>query len=525
MSDEQNLPEDLPELGLPVEESTDEQLESTNSSADTSMEEKEDVFKPVNVVEKEVPFNVLDVVFREHENEVDLDELFRFLITPSVGYETLNKELDDLMDEVDENGPRDVQTWLGVASQGVGMYQRNNIHQPAIDDERKDWDVGVAFKERKLGPSRTAYPVTGGEMLTGFAAMAKATAYTTAGAIIRVPLFASGFWVSIKAPTDGELMDLDRKIAMDRAEFGRMSSGRVFAQSDVILKTHLISLAMRQIVDSTFPDQNADLRHHIKLVDLPHLLTGLALSIYPRSFPLARACVAQPGKCSHIQRGDIQINKLLRYNNNAFTEAQRLHMSHNRSRCSNEDLKKYLEAFSSGGKDVIRPKGSLCFTLRSPSLMDYIEMGTEWVTSLETSVDEAFGANISVRERNDLISAKANANAMRQYSHWLERITYMSAEGEAEATVVDRESIYQSLERLSTDPEIASGFFDGVNDYVNHVTVGIVAIPTWICPKCKSRQPGAGEGKWARLIPIDAASVFFTISSHRVSLARTFVGI
>ena len=522
---EQN--ENLPDLGLPEEVIAAETTEvpvAEDSEAPKTTEQEEEQFVPVTVVEKEIPFELQDVLIRENYAGIPFEDFYPALVLPSVGYNTMVNELDQNMSNVDEDGGAAIKEWLATAAQGTRLYQRDNFHQPLLEDEFTNWDTHVLSQERKLGPARTNTAVSGGQPLTGIEAIVKATAFTTAGAVIRIPLFASGFWVTIKAPSDGDLLELDRLIANDRAEFGRLTSGRVFSASDVVMKSHLIALAMRQIVDSTYPDANADLRGAIKLPDLPHLIGGLALAVYPQSFPMTRACVAQPGVCNHVQRGDVAISKLFRYNNSVLTEQQRLHMGRNRKRCTMEDLNKYLEAFVTNGKDVIDYDKKVFFTLRTPSLLDYVEMGTEWVNSLENSVDEAFGAKISVSERNELIALKAQANALRQYSHWIDRITYQK-NGEPDGTVTDRDDLYKTLELLSSDDRIASSFYNGVQEYINHTTLGIIAVPSWICPVCKTKQPGAAEGKWARLIPIDAASVFFTISSHRGLQVRKRVGI
>lgn len=499
-------------------------VEPTENASPTAITEETKEDPLVLPVEPLVEFEDTNALYRENYADKPFEELDEALCLPTVGYRTMVDVVDERMDKVDVNDSISVAQWALRVTQGVTAYNRDNFFQGAIDRPGSVWNFGIKAQERKLGPIKTgAGPVRGDTPLTGISALAKATAFTTVGAIIRIPLPHTGIWVTIKAPTDGQLLELERKIASDRVEFGRMTSGRVFSQSDVILKSQLIGLAMNQIIDSTYPDANADLRAVILLTDLSLLLAGLALSIYPNSFPMTRACLANPGVCNHIQRGDVSISKLIRYDDNRFTEKQRLFLSRHQKRVTEKEIQDYRSEFTANGKDVGDYNKEVFFTFRTPTLLEYQEMGSEWVASLEGSVDEAFGASITASDRNELINNKANAVAMRQYSHWVDRITYYKGE-EVDGTVTDRESIYETLERFSSNPDVAKSFYDSVTDYMNAVTVGLVAIPSWVCPSCGNRQP-EGEGAFRRLIPIDASTVFFTLLSHRVLSVHRRVGI
>lgn len=520
--------DEIPDLGLPteVEPVTLQPVDDAGGTvAASSTEESESPLGELALpVEPLVVFEDTNAFMRENHADKAFEELDEALCLPTVGYQTMVDVIDKRMDQLDIQETLETAQWALRVTQGVTAYNRDNSFQGAIDRTNADWTFGIKSQERKLGPIKTgAGPIRGTTPLTGITALAKATAFTTVGAIIRIPLPHSGIWVTIKAPSDGQLLELERRIASDRVEFGRMTSGRVFSQSDVILKSQLIALAVMQVVDSTYPDANVDLRTVIKLPDLPLLLGGLALSIYPNSFPLTRACLADPASCRHIQRGDVSIAKMMRYDNNHFTEKQRLFLARNQSRVTEKEIQDYLADFSAGNTDVADYNKDVFFTFRTPTLLEYQEMGSEWITSLEAGVDEAFGASITAKDRNDLINSKANSVAMRQYSHWVDRITYYKNE-EADGTVTDRESIYETLERFSTNQAIADAFYKGVTNYMNAMTVGLIAIPSWVCPSCAKRQP-EGEGAFRRLIPVDAATVFFTLLSHRVLSVHRRVGI
>lgn len=513
------------DLGLPEMELTELQPGATPgelaASGEMPNEEADEMIWPVE--NNGVNFDIPENYFREGLDHVSNEEWLESMIMPSVGYRTMVEKLDNRLDGLDmAEASEETRNWMELVAQGARGYNRDNIFQEAIDREDAIWNTFIQSPERNLGPIRTGVgPMTGGQAITGIHALAKATAYTTAGAVIRVPLPHTGIWITLKAPMDGALLELERRIAMDRAVFGRLTGGKVFSQSDVVLKSQLIAMIMDHIVDSTYPDATADLRTVIKLTDLPILITWVAVSIYPNSFPLTQPCLANPDKCKHVVRGQVNITKMVRYNNARFSDAQRRFLARFQTRVNAPELAAYQDAFAPDGTDVYTYKGEVRFKFKVPTLAEYMEMGTEWVQMLESSIDEAFGAKISVKERNDMIAQRARATALRQYSHWIERIIYLDPKsGEMASCVEGREEIYNTLDRFSSDERISSAFYEGIDHFINASTVALVAIPNYICPKCRQRQPEGVEG-FRHLIPVDAGTVFFTILSRRaMAVAR-----
>lgn len=522
---EQAQPIEPIDLGLPEMELTELQpLATPGELAATEGMPSEMSDEMVWPVEKDgVDFEIPDSYFRAGLDHVSNEEWLESMVMPSVGFQTMVEKLDNRLDGIDMTGAsEDTRLWMETIAQGARAYNRDNIFQEAIDREGALWNTFIQSPERNLGPIRTGVgPVTGGQPITGIHALAKATAYTTAGAVIRVPLPHTGIWVTIKAPMDGALLELERRIAMDRAVFGRLTGGKVFSQSDVVLKSLLIAMIMDHVVDSTYPDATADLRTVIKLTDLPILITWIAVSIYPNSFPLTQPCLANPDKCKHVSRGQVNITKMVRYNNSRFSDLQRRFLARFQTRVNMPELEAYQAGFAPDGTDVYTYKGEVRFKFKVPTLAEFMEMGTEWVQMLESSIDEAFGAKISVKERNDMIAQRARATALRQYSHWIERIIYLNPEsGEMASCVEGREELYNTLERFSSDERVSNAFYTGIDHFINASTVALVAIPNFICPSCRQRQPEGVDG-FRHLIPIDAATVFFTILSRRaMAVAR-----
>lgn len=507
---------DANSLGLEQVNQPDEVPNAVNDEKSNDARLKEAMVLPIEKagVVFDIPDNYIREISESNMTDKDWDS---YLFLPSVGYQTSNDLLDAKFRAMPARG-EDPETdkWGEAVLMGMQGYERENFHQPAIDADGAEWMTYMQTEEKRLSAIRSGFSaIGGGQPLTGIKAVAKAMAYTTTGSVIRVPLPHTGIWITIKAPLDAALLELERRMALDRVEFGRLSGGRVFANSDVILKSQLIALLMDHIVDHTYPDPAVDLRTVIKLTDLSIALAWLALSIYPDSFPLSQACAATPNDCNFIVRGQINIAKTIRYNNARFSAAQRRFIARTQSAVNLPELKAYQDEFVANVSSVHDHKGQVRFTFRTPTLLEYLEMGTAWIQELESATDEAFGAKISVSERNSYIRSKAAAGALRQYCHWVERITYLNPNGEANSVVEAKDALFSTLEVFSGDEQMSTSFFEGVRAYINAVTVALCAIPNYVCPACKRLQPTEGEA-FRHLIPIEASTVFFTVLSHRI---------
>lgn len=452
------------------------------------------------------------------------------LVAPSVNYKTFIRAVDPRMGQLEneiEKRPASTQHWFETVAASIGMYTREGAFTEALRREEAEWRDHVDTGDRQLRTSAASLGEASGDTpLSGVQAIAKATAFTSVGAVLTFPLPHSLIWLTVKAPSDGQLLELERRIHNERAIIGRRSLGRVFSQSDVITKGMLLDLIFRLVVQSTYPtDDPAELRRAILQTDIELLVANFAAAVYPNGYPLVRPCLADPNNCHEIARGRVSIPKMIRYDNNAFTASQRRFLSRRVTRANPAELESARAEFPQSLKKIATYTRSfrrrneeiseqVIFTFRTPSIADYLENGYLWVTELETAADEAFGNKITMTERDEHINMSAEAAALRQYSHWVESIQYRNAAGHDAGRVESREDIFQSLERFSADENVSEFFFGAVQEYIDSVTVGIVAIPSYDCPSCKKEQPTAA-GNFKHLIPLEASELFFTIQRHR----------
>lgn len=462
--------------------------------------------------------------------EADRYDHTEALVLPGINYKSFLRAVDPRMNAVSEdieNQPPEVQNWFDAVAAGVSMYPRDGAFSDALLRKESDWRDHIDTGDRQLRTATARLGETSGDTpLSGVQAIAKATAFTSVGAVLSFPLPHSLIWLTVKAPSDGQLLELERRINNERAIIGRRSLGRVFSQADTITKGMVLDLIFRLVVQSTYPtDDPAELRKAIPQTDVEILIANFAASIYPNGYPLVRPCLADPGKCREIARGRVSIPKMIRYDNNAFTPEQRRFLTRRVTRANPVELESARAQFPQSQKAIasytrnLRVRGEdvksqVIFTFRTPSIADYLENGYLWIGELETAADEAFGNKITMKERDEHIDRSAEAAALRQYSHWVESIQYRDHNGQDAGRVETDKAIFETLERFSADEKISDFFYKAIQEYIDSVTVAVVAIPSWECPSCKKEQPSA-EGAFKHLVPIEASETFFTVQRRR----------
>jgi hypothetical protein len=128
-------------------------------------------------------------------------------------------------------------------------------------------------------------------------------------------------------------------------------------------------------------------------------------------------------------------------------------------------------------------------------------------------LEDSFGVSLAGQERNAYISEQGRITALRQYSHWVSKVTI-----EEEEVGDDRDTIEALMGLLSSDEQISKTFFEEVGKYIDDSVLSLIAIPKHKCPACGHEQ-SSDEKAHPYLIPLDVSKVFFTLLTHRISKA------
>lgn len=447
--------------------------------------------------------------------EVEWEELGVTITLPAdtqartLNYGEQNPHAADIVDT--EDGQR----WAEAISNGMSNASFADNMLPAFKRE------GANYQNRILGnggkPLTIAQPRLGGDdgpLLTGERAMLRVNALLGRGAIIQIPLWHSGFWMTIKTPAEIDLLDTLQHISDNKIAFGRSSNGLTFANHVVVSNSAVVDLAMRNLYETTVQGFNTveKIRGAINALDIPLIAHGLACSIYPRGFQFERALLDAKGVKTEVVRQLLNVSTCLYVDGGSLNEWQIGHMSKRSTGAMTEsELKIYREHFARGKPKSIPLNEHIGITLRVPSIDQYLNAGQRWVDELVFAVNQAFTQDLTEKQRNEMIFDRAKATSMRQYCHWIESIDLLKSDQK----ITDAESIERTINSLSSDDTIRNKYYEIVRQFINDSTISLIGVP----------QVHPDEGmqvlpRFENLIPLDPIAVFFNLLYQKIQQIR-----
>lgn len=398
--------------------------------------------------------------------------------------------------------------WAETLNTGMRNHSHGDAYTGTVEREDGDFRQGVKSGESHLMGGSPRFRSAENEVLSGARAAIRFQDFMGMGTVYQFPCWHSGIWITVKAPSEGALLELQRVMNADKIQLGRASYGLVFSNISAYSLDRMTSFVLSHLYETTV-DKPGDMKTLLKSHDIPAIIHGLACAIYPRGFQYQRACVANPEKCHHVVKERLNLPKLLWVDTRQLTAGQVAHMSKRRANSMTiESVKAYQsELLQIQNRDIVLGQGSsreVKVTLRMPTLAEYIDSGSRWVNDIVEMVNGALGVEVGDAERNAYIMKQGQASSVRQYGHWVESLDFGSN------TIDDRKTLEGILDTMSSDDLARDEFMAKVKDYIDDSCIALVGIPVYDCPKCGGTQP-TGLPKQTSIIPIDIYQTFFTL--------------
>jgi hypothetical protein len=452
------------------------------------------------------------------ENPDKSQYLFKF---PSV---TLDK-LVSLENYIENINDPTFSKWREVVSDSVNAYTPASYYVKRFKEPTSEFEQGLLTKEEELlQPSGVKTKDKVGE-LRGEVALLKVAQFLKLGEIVRVPLYHSGLWLTIKPPGEKEILDFFNNIYKDKIAFGRLTNGFTLSNFSAITNNELIDFVLRHVHATNVKDLSiSELKKHIYLNDLYTLAWGFAMSFYPDGFDISRACINEEENCNYVTSERVNLGKLLWVDNNSLSEYQKAYMSDYRANSKTKDEWEKYKAEHVRAKTSYFTYEAFKFNLKQPTLMDHATYGLKWVTSIIREVEEKLiGETASddpdseyFKKKDELINEYIKVSILNQYRHYIESIEM------GDNTIVDPDTIDQVLVPLSNDNTLRVKFLEEVSKFIEDTTIAVIGIPTYRCPKCNKEQnePNMPQ-RFIDVIPLDVLNLFFGLISLRTSVILT----
>lgn len=420
------------------------------------------------------------------------------------------------------NTPQAKDVWAPAVQDSLTHQSYEELYEDSLAREGSSWKQGVDVNNGRYGGAIPKVKPREGQDLQGERAVIQAMRHIGLGTQFTEAMWHSGIWITFKAPTDTEIIELNRQLFADKIQFGRYTHGLAFSNVSSFMIDRVVNFALDHVYTTTLEDHpgkinSRGLKDVLLSQDIPTLLTGFLSSMYAKGFNYRRACTADPEKCMHVIEEVVNISKLVFVDNNALTERQKVFMMNRQSRCRTmKEVKDYQSESLRQAKRVIKlregTQHEFKMTIKSPTISEYVEAGYKWIDGITQLVEQALVNESSPDAREHYVQVHGQATFMRQYSHFVECISLPGGD------ITDKESVEKTLGVLSSDDAVRNKFTEEVIKYINDSTISIVGIPVFDCPVCgKEQVEEHGFKKFKNIIPLDVLQSFFGLVTQRVA--------
>jgi hypothetical protein len=339
------------------------------------------------------------------------------------------------------------------------------------------------------------------------------------GSLIQIPCWRSGIWITLRAPSDAALLELEQRLGMEKATLGRSSNGLIFSNTEVYTKNHLIDFILDHVYSVTAESKEpAFLRSILLDADYPQLVWGIALASFPAGYPLIQPCIATPESCSHVVEALINLSRISWLDRSRLSTTQRIHMLNRVKASTIVKIEEYQKEFNANVNGDIKVSDTISLRMRVPTLEESRNIGFSWVEQILNATQKAFGMRMADGARENYVQQQAMLTSLRQYGQWFDAVIKAGGvSGMADDEVItDRESVDEIITMIASSNELSTKIYKAVKSFINDSTVSMIALPKYKCPACQ----GEPEEKYLlhpKLIPLDVVQVFFTLRDQKVT--------
>lgn len=468
------------------------------------------------VVENTEEFKQTRVVIDQEVSSKSTDEKVQAYSLPSVSTEEL-KDLNNRLKGYNFDSSADAKKWAASLNGGVDYYTVDGMFTNTLCNPNAVFKQYIETEDKKIAITPISLKARSDSVISGDYARLLVLKKLNLGEIVNVPLVHSGLNLAIRPPTDRELINFYQTLSAQKISLGRSTGGYIYSNFTAFYVSALIDLIMDNIFSVNVASEQlpvAKLKETISVNDLFTLVWGLACSMHPKGFEYERPCLSDPGECTYVARGRLNLTKLLVTDNNALSANQKKHMSFRQA--NSRTLAQVTEYQAEHAHHLHNTKiiDDITFKFKVPTIAAYLNAGDRWVASIENELDKHIFDKESDKE--EALNKFALSSVMRHYRHWIESI---EIEGNR---IEDEDTIDKLLEEFSSVDIIREGFHKAVVEFIEKTTISVVGIPVYNCPDCGKSQSTAGtDTSFVNYIPLDVLQLFFDLIIRRMqSLAR-----
>lgn len=406
------------------------------------------------------------------------------------------KQLTKPMAKAGENelGRYDIVEQLGMRTMQQRSLETMIEYLKGIDEKLTALPQALGIGKVKLNVKRTDNPTK----ISGKRAVTAVLARTRG--VYKVHLYNSGFWISIKPITMGQMDAWMESIDRDFKELGKIIGGQSQMVLDVFIKQKFMEILPDCIVESNLLDwQNPEvLNDAISFNDYETLMWAFSSIMYKDGIGIGVHCTNPD--C--LYRDDTQYIDLmhgLQINDKVLNPKA---MKWLLEGCNNsisrtlEEVKRYQTELIS--RDVVLefPDQGMKLHLATPSMTKYLTYGTALIADLAATIH----GELNYRSSN--VYKQLAFNLYRMLAPWVGQIELLDDDNQPNSILEEVNDIAQALD-YSFGNEVR--LYERINEFIGKSRAVYFGTTMLECPKCHKR-PNFSEDHF---IPWDMEHVFF----------------
>jgi hypothetical protein len=198
-------------------------------------------------------------------------------------------------------GNRKIDRYATVIREGLNHIPMGNDEDEMRGDEGADFGQNVTVNDIKLMGFKPGFKKREGVRVSGEAARSLFRSRLGLGTLFSVPLWHSGFWVTLRTPTEGALLELHRELAQEKVLLGRATYGLLFSQMTGYTTKVMCDFVAKHIHTTSLKleSENDSLLNYISVADYQLLIWGLTCATWPTGY--------QFPTCVHLRCGEVPI--------------------------------------------------------------------------------------------------------------------------------------------------------------------------------------------------------------------------
>lgn len=364
--------------------------------------------------------------------------------------------------------------------------------------------------------------------IKGDNALARFSSLLGVGEPITVPLWHSGFSITLRPPTQRSVIILENMISGNEIELGRNTNTMIYSNYSVIYNRIVSDFILEHIITTTLDiPETDDIRKYILINDFYPILNALLGSMHPKGYIITKSCsntIQIEGNdtvCSSIISANIDFKKLLWVDRTKINKYMLNHMSKKlpNSHTVNDILeyqKQISDIKNSQIKLDLENNVNIDLNIKTPTLLDHINLGEKWINNIITDAETVFTNDDNTEAKNKKIKEMATSNILGIYNSYVTSIDTRTDNGNI--TIDNPDNITTALADISYNNEAFNIFKDKIKEYINNTTIALVAIPSYKCPKCNKEDLSSSDNpSFKNFIPLNLLELFFVLCIQRIN--------